>query len=71
MLIELTASDGKKFAVNVYQIAQVVDTRKGVKLYFCDGLELTAKETYEEFCFLVNSRRQSIGPEYAILSKKL
>ena len=71
MLIELTSSDGKKFAVNVYQIAQVVDTRKGVKLYFCDGLELTAKETYEEFCSLVNSRNQFIGPERGIFRKNV
>ena len=71
MLIELTASDGKKFAVNVYQIAQVFDIRKGVKLVFCDGLELIAKETYEEFCFLVNSRCQSIGLECAILRRNV
>ena len=71
MLIELTSTNGEKFAVNLYQIAQAHDTKKGLRLYFCDGVELTVKETYEEFCSLVNSRCQSIGLEYAILRRNV
>ena len=70
MLIELTALDGKKIAINVYQIAQVFDTKKGARICFCDGLDITVRESLFDLCSLVNSRNHFIGPEYAVLNKK-
>ena len=71
MLIEFTALDGKKIDINVYQIAQVFDTKKGAKICFCDGLDITVRESFFDLCTLVNSRNYFIGPEYAILSKNV
>ena len=67
MLIELTCLDGKKTAINVYQIALIFETKKGVKVVFCDGFEQAFRESLSEICSLVNARSRFLGPEYAVL----